>query len=123
MATAQAASNGAPSTLIALSATPGPAAPVAPPEGNLAARIAISPEGKQRGAPGGTANTSAGSNGGAGGGSGKSDIGVSIRAGNPKSTVSGLGGSKPKHHVFVAETNSSCTDAPRECGPPTILQR
>ena len=54
MAVAQAASNGAPSTLIALSATPGPAAPVAPPEGNLAARIAISPEGKQRGTPGGT---------------------------------------------------------------------
>jgi len=45
MSSAQAASNGAASTLIALSATPGPAAPVEPPQGNLAARIAISPEG------------------------------------------------------------------------------
>ncbi len=120
MATAQAASNGAPSTLIALSATPGPAAPVAPPEGNLAARIAISPEGKQRGAPGGTANTSAGSNGGAGGGSGKSDIGVSIRGGNPKSTVSGLGGSKPRLDLSVAKPNSSSANRDASSDPPPI---
>src|SRR5580658_9204720 len=39
--------------VIALSATPGPPAPeVSVPQGNLAARIAISPEGKQPGAPG-----------------------------------------------------------------------
>ena len=117
MAAAQAASNGAPSTLIALSATPGPAAPVAPPEGNLAARIAISPEGKQRGAPGGTANANTGSNGGAG--SGKSDIGVSISGGNPKSTVSGLGGPKPKLDLSVARPNSSSAnrDAPSDAPP------
>src|SRR5258708_12142930 len=51
MATAQAASNGAPSTLIALSATPGPAAPVPPPERNLPPPIPISPQLTQRGPP------------------------------------------------------------------------
>jgi len=119
MAAAQGASNGASSTLIALSATPGPAAPVVPPDGNLAARLAISPEGKQHGTPGGTANASAGSNGGTGGGSGKSDIGVSISGGNPKSTVSGLGGSKPKLDLSVAKPNSSGAnrDAPSDSPP------
>jgi TonB family protein len=120
MVAAQAPSNGAPSTLIALSATPGPAAPVAPPEGNLAARIAISPEGKQRGAPGGTPNASAGSNGGAAGGSGKSDIGVSISGGNPKSTVSGLGGSKPKLDLSVAKPNSSSANRDAPSDPPPV---
>jgi len=58
--------------VIALSATPGPPAPeVSVPQGNLAARIAISPEGKQPGAPGGAENGSAG-NGGSGGGSASS---------------------------------------------------
>ena len=70
-------------TLIALSATPGPAAPVAPPAGNLAAKVAISPDaGKKGGAV--DPNT---------GGGGKSAVGVSISGGNPaaKSGVSGLG--------------------------------
>ena len=67
--------NAASSTLIALSATPGPVAPVAPPQGNLAARVAISPEGKNPGAPGGQPSVapniggskgSTGSRGGAG---------------------------------------------------------
>ena len=98
------ASNGAASTLIALSATPGPAAPVEPPQGNLAARIAISPEGKQRGVPGGSPAATSPSNGGAngdhasaggpGGGSGKSDIAVSISGGNPTSNTSGLNAKK-----------------------------
>lgn len=120
MAAAQAASNGAPSTLIALSATPGPVAPVAPPDGNLAARIAISPEGKQRGAPGGTANANTGSNGGAGGGSGKSDIGVSISGGNPKSAVSGLGGSKPRLDLSMAKSNSSAANRDAPSDPPPV---
>src|SRR5882724_12260982 len=46
--------NGFAQTLIALSATPGPSAPVAPPAGNLAAHVAISPEGKKTGTPGGS---------------------------------------------------------------------
>jgi TonB family protein len=53
--------------LIAISAAPAPPAPeVNVPQGNLAARVAISPDGKQPGVPGGADNGPAG-NGGAGG--------------------------------------------------------
>ena len=53
--------------LIAISAAPAPPAPeVSVPQGNLAARIAISPEGTRAGAPGGSENA-AESNGGSGG--------------------------------------------------------
>ncbi|MGH9713794.1 MAG: TonB family protein [Candidatus Acidiferrales bacterium] len=53
--------------IIALSANAAPPAPeVSVPQGNLAARIAISPEGKQPGVPGGTNNGPRG-NGGSGG--------------------------------------------------------
>ena len=90
--------------VIALSAAPAPPAPeVSVPQGNLAARIAISPEGKQPGAPGGAENGSAG-NGGAGGGSatsggrgtnansgsGLSPAGVSISGGNAHPANGGL---------------------------------
>jgi TonB family protein len=69
-------------TLIALSATPGPAAPVAPPAGNLAAKVAISPDaGKKGGAV--DPNT---------GGGGKSPVGVSISGGNPPASKSGISG-------------------------------
>ena len=57
--------------LIALSATPAPPAPeVRVPEGNLAARISISPAGVKPGAPGDMANSVAGSNTGANGNAG-----------------------------------------------------
>jgi len=87
--------------LIALSATPGPAAPVVAPQGNLAARVAISPEGKVSGVPGGAKNSTAIGTGGEASGSdgatgaGKNSVGISISGGNPKpnTTVSGLGGS------------------------------
>ncbi len=126
MASAQAASNGAASTLIALSATPGPAAPVEPPQGNLAARIAISPEGKQRGVPDGSSSAASTSNGGAGGdhssaggpgaGAGKSGIGVSISGGNPSSSKSGLSGAKPKLDLSAARPNAmhSAKESPAE---------
>ncbi len=114
------ASNGASSTLIALSATPGPPAPVAPPEGNLAARIAISPEGKQRGTPGSAANASGGSNGGTGSAPGKSDVGLSVSGGNPKSTISGLRGSKPKLDLSVTKTNSSSANREAPTDPPPV---
>src|SRR6266481_9663253 len=59
-----AVANGNATTFIALSATPGPPAPVAqPPQGNLAARVSISPEGKQPGVPGGSPNGMPGANG------------------------------------------------------------
>lgn len=122
-------SNGASSTLIALSATPGPAAPVAPPEGNLAARVAISPEGKQRGVPGGSTNPSA-SNGGAGGdhtsaggsggatGSGKNDVGVSITGGNPTSRTSGLGAVRPKLDLSAPKPNANSIAHDAPANPP-----
>ena len=128
MSSAQAASNGAASTLIALSATPGPAAPVEPPQGNLAARIAITPEGKQRGAPSGSPSATSASNGGAGGdhsnaggtgtSAGKSDLSMSISGGNPSSTASGVG-AKPKLDLSGARSNAlhPAKDAPTEAPP------
>ena len=69
-------------TLIALSAAPAPAPPPAIPAGNLSARISISPDGAQPGAPGGNA---------AGGGHGPD--GIFIGGGNTAnpSSTSGLG--------------------------------
>jgi TonB family protein len=132
LTSAQTASNGAASTLIALSATPGPVMPAAPPQGNLAAHIAIGPEGKQRGAPGGSPNETAASNGGANGdhasaggtgtstGAGKNDIAVSISGGSPSSHASGLGGARPKLDLSAARPSSArlSHDAPVEA-PPT----
>jgi TonB family protein len=99
--------------LIAISAAPAPPAPeVNVPQGNLAARVAISPDGKQPGVPGGAENGSAG-NGGAGGTSssgggrgtsatgggsaGSSPAAVSISGGTGRSGTGGLSpaGSRP----------------------------
>jgi TonB family protein len=105
------AANGADSTLIALSATPGPVAPVAPPQGNLAARISISPDGAKKG----------GSE--AAGAGGKSPVGISISGGNPpaKSGISGLsaGMGSPSLRVLSARQHDSpVEDAPERVGPP-----
>ena len=131
LASAPSSSNGAAATFIALSATPGPPAPIAPPQGNLAARIAISPEGKQNGVPGGVPNPTAAANGGtngdhasaggAGSGSetGKNDIGVSISGGNPSGNTSGLAGAKPKLNLSAARPSAmrSAQDAAVEAPP------
>jgi TonB family protein len=98
---------GNPSTLIALSATPAAPTPeIVVPNGNLSARVSISPEGMQRGVPGGAASGAPGSTGGAGGaagsgggpgtGEGGSGVGVSITGGDPGKLIgiSGLGGGK-----------------------------
>jgi TonB family protein len=90
--------------LIAISATPAPPAPeVSVPQGNLAARIAISPEGTRAGAPGGSENAAesnggsggtAASAGGAGSNSGanvNSAPGVSISGGNGHAGSAGAG--------------------------------
>jgi TonB family protein len=105
------AANGADSTLIALSATPGPVAPVAPPQGNLAARVSISPDGAKKG----------GSE--AAGAGGKSPVGISISGGNPpaKSGVSGLsaGMGSPSLRVLSARQHDSpVEDVPERVGPP-----
>jgi TonB family protein len=92
--------------VIALSASPAPPAPeVAVPQGNLAARIAISPSGTQHGVPGGTGSAASGSvEGGAAGGSGNGASGAGTGTGGSASgampaAVSVSGGSS---HASVA---------------------
>jgi len=103
--------DGSTSTLIALSATPGPPAPVVPPQGNLAARVSISPDGAKKG----------GSE--AAGAGGKSPVGISISGGNPtaKSGISGLGDGlgSPSLRVLSARQHDSPVDeVPERTGPP-----
>jgi TonB family protein len=89
-ATQLTAPNGAPNALIALSANPAPPAPVQPPQGNLAARVSVSPEGqpsaagKQPGTPGASASDS-------GTPTGKSAVGISISGGNPSANAAASG--------------------------------
>jgi len=81
-------------TLIVLSATPAPVAPPpAVPAGNLAARISISPEGPQSGAPGGATevNDTHGGTGGRGGGRGPEGIFISGGSNANTASTSGLG--------------------------------
>jgi TonB family protein len=106
------AAGGGASTLIALSATPGPAAPVQPPQGNLAAKVSISPDRGKGGAP-------------EAGGGGTSPVGVSISGGNPKSAsgISGLGGPAPKLampsvHAMITKPMPKTDDEPDRVGPP-----
>lgn len=117
-----AAANGAASNFIALSASPGPPAPVVqPPPGNLAARVSMSPEGK-RGAPGSSPGTPSRA-------AGKSPVGVSISGGNPRSghNISGLGGIKPKLDLSMSErpyarpdSDASVEVIPLRTGPPNF---
>jgi TonB family protein len=115
-------SGGTASTLIALSNSPAPPTPVIPvPQGNLASRVAISPEGK----PGGTG---ASSNGGAGAGSGNSNVGISISGGSPKPNAgaSGLGTpgrlTLPKAQAGYKrpDQNLADEDPPERTGPPNF---
>jgi TonB family protein len=80
--------------LIALSATPAPpAANIVAPQGNLTARIAMSPEGKPGASGVASGNTTSEENSGAAS-NGNSAVTVSISGGDPvaKNTMSGLGG-------------------------------
>ena len=120
--------NGNPATFIAISATPGPPAPVAPPQGNLAARVSISPEGKQPGVPGGSQGGAPGNGGGAGSDTGKNGMDISISGGNPPANrgVSGLGGasriSVPSSRGLYArpDSNAAADDTPVRTGPPNF---
>jgi TonB family protein len=130
--------NGNPATFIALSAAPAPPAPVVPPQGNLAARVSISPEGKQPGVPGGAANGVPGANGSAGGGpgsvggkgtgNGTNGMDVSISGGNPPANNgnSSLGGAPkitaPATHKLIArpDPRANVEDAPERTGPPNF---
>jgi TonB family protein len=124
-------SNGAAETLIALSATPGPPVPVVPPPGNLAARVAISPEGKMPGVPGGNPDSKSGESGNsaanAGGGAGTSSTGVSISGGTPRSAnvSSGIRAGKiamPSSRPLYtrAEADRATQDAEVQTGPPNF---
>jgi TonB family protein len=130
-------SNGSPATFIALSATPAPPAPIVqPPQGNLAARVSISPDGKQPGVPGGAANGNPGASGGAGGAPGSNGgkgtgnggtngIDVSISGGHPPAGngISGLGGA-PKISspalITRPDPRANQNDAPERTGPPNF---
>jgi TonB family protein len=120
--------NGSGQTLIALSATPGPPAPIAPPPGNLAARVTISPEGKNPGVPGGSLEAKPNSNGnsgadhaaggaGAGGAGAGNSAGVSITGGSPKSANTASGLAAGKLSMPSARPNYSRVDAAREEAP------
>ena len=124
---------GSTGTLIALSASPAPPAPAIPvPDGNLSARVAISPEGKKPGTPGGVPASSA-ANGGttevaSNGAGGANATGISISGGNPKpnSSVSGLGGvgkfsmAKPQAYMKRPDPNAAVEDEPARTGPPNF---
>ena len=109
-ATQLTAANGGPNALIALSANPAPPAPVQPPQGNLAARVSISPDGKQPGAPANSGN-----------GAGKSAVGISISGGNPSANAAGPGGKMdaPTRKLMTRpEPKGESEDVAERTGPP-----
>jgi TonB family protein len=111
-ATELTAANGGPNALIALSANPAPPAPVPPPQGNLAARVSMSPAGK----PGATgAPADSGSRGG------KSTVGISISGGNPSANATG-GGARiiaPTRKLMIRPNpKNESEDVAERTGPP-----
>ncbi len=118
-ATQLSAVNGAPNALIALSANPGPAAPVQPPQGNLAARVSASPEGKP-GAPGGAPNGAENSRApDSANGAGKSAVGISISGGNPPANGSGAKIIAPARKLMTRpEPKGESEDVAERTGPP-----
>lgn len=123
---------GSPVTIIALSATPAAPAPVVEvPKGNLAARVAISPEGKGTGTGGGGGASDGSGSGGSGAGVGTgpgNSIGISITGGNPKPNagMSDLGGAGklilPKASSLYKrpDPNAAADDPPERTGPPNF---
>jgi TonB family protein len=125
------ASSGSSATIIALSASPAPPAPVVEiPNGNLAAHVAISPEGKGNGSGGGlsaSSNASGESAANAGDPAGKSPVGISISGGNPKPNagISGLGMGKlklPNNSLaaYKRPDPEADDDPPARTGPPNF---
>ena len=82
--------------VIALSAAPAPPAPVAIPQGNLAARVSISPEGAKPGTPGGADHPA--------GGAGAGSQGNAVSAGGAK--ASGAGSNSLPASVSISGGNS-----------------
>lgn len=108
LAEARPADASGPSTLIALSSAPAPpAANIPVPQSNLAARVAISPEGKPGATGGSPANSASGENSGAASlGAGNSPVSISISGGNPsgKTNISGLGGAPGNNAAGLVKT-------------------
>jgi len=107
---------GSSGTFIALSSTPGPAAPVAPPQGNLAARVAMSPEGKAGGTGAGASASST---------TGNNSIGITISGGNPKpnAAASGLASGKlnlSRSIPSVKRQDPNGEEEPVRSGPPNF---
>jgi len=101
--------------VIAISATPAPPAPPpAVPEGNLSARVSISPDGPRPGAPGGAANGGGESASGGGSGSGATGISISGGAADSGISVSGLsnGPSHDRHAYAVVHESVRSLPAP-----------
>ena len=126
-------SGGNANSLIALSASPlPPKQEVVVPEGNLAARVSMSPEGKGPGVPNGSPNSTADPAGSAGASSpsnaaGKNPVSISISGGNPqpKNPISGLGNPVPKinvssSHSMTARPDASSDSAQERSGPPNF---
>ena len=126
-------SGGPSATIIALSATPAPPAPVVEvPKGNLAARVAISPAGKGAGTDGGPSKVAndpgVASNPSGGNVEERSPIGISISGGNPKPNagMSGLGAvpklslPRPQAAYKRPDPNGSIEDPPQRTGPPNF---
>ena len=123
------AAGGPSESIIALSATPGPAAPVVEvPKGNLAARIAMSPEGKGVGSGGGSGNGNGGGNASGDGAASRNSVGISISGGNPKPNagMSGPSGSLGKLTLPRADAHykridpNANDDPPERTGPPNF---
>jgi len=83
--------------VIALSATPGPPIPMSSvPEGNLAARISISPAGTKPGEPGGAENRATSSRAGGGSATGEAGAGGPGGASSLPAAISISGGGEPR---------------------------
>jgi TonB family protein len=111
--------------IIALSATPAPPAPdVNVPAGNLSARIAISPDGKQPGVPGGADNGGRG-NGGSGGDAssmgGKNGGSSGGNAGSLSPAVSITGGANPRTSSGGLAPSGNHSGAKLNLNPKTAL--
>lgn len=125
------ASAGGPTeTIIALSSTPGPAAPVVEvPKGNLAARVAMSPEGKGAGSGGGAGGSGNGAASGSDSATAKNSMGINISGGNPKPNAgaSGSGGGAGKLNLsstrstgYKRPDSRAGDDPPERSGPPNF---
>jgi len=105
-----AAANGGPSALIALSANPAPPAPVQPPAGNAAARVAISLDGKANGAANAAPNP--------GNSAGKSAVGISITNGNPPASASAKIIAPPRKLLTRPDPKGESEDVAERTAPP-----